>query len=866
MPIAPGSRLGPYEILAQIGAGGMGEVYRAKDPRLSRDVAIKVLPASFSEDAERLRRFEQEAKAAGVLNHPNVTAVYDIGTSAEGAPYVVQELLEGETLRSVLAGGKLSARKTIDYASQIVRGLAAAHEKGIVHRDLKPENIFVTNDGRVKILDFGLAKLTHTEERGLVTNLPTATAGTEPGVVLGTLGYMSPEQVRGKPADARSDIFSFGAILYEMVSGRRAFHGDSAADTMSAILKEDPPDLSVTNQSVPPALERIIRHCLEKNPEQRFHSAHDLGFDLESLSSVSAAGQPAAAAAAGISRRFARRGLGIAVAIALLALAAGYALGHRGSPAAKPASTSTLTYSQLTFFPHPVFNARFSPDGKTVVYSAAPAGNAPQIFSLRPDYPGAAPAGQPGMALLSVSSKGELAVLTRPRFLRHSLFHGTLARMPLEGGAPREIVDGVREADWTPDGSDLAVIRDVNGKDRLEFPLGKVLTETGGYLSNPRFSPRGDRIAFFEHPFKYDDRGSIAVVDLSGKKTVLSQGYGVEEGLAWSRDGREVLFSGGPDYFDTQIYAIGLDGKRRSAAQSAGGITILDVASDGRWLASRDEAWRDMFALGPGQEKERNLSWLELSYPVALTPDGKTLLFDEESGRVGEYYSTCLRQTDGSPVVRLGDGAPVDISRDGKLVLSSVPTDPAQLVVYPTGAGQARKLERGGLVSYEAGGFFPDGRRVFVCGHESGHAVRCYMQDIAGGPPRPITPEGTTNGLISPDGAQLLITDSSGGLNIYPVAGGAPRPVPGTTPDDAAVRWMSDGKSILIANHWWEVPLRIQKVDLATGRREDVAILRPGELTGAVQIVRAAFTGDGKSYAYAVRRMASHLFLVQKGE
>ena len=357
-------------------------------------------------------------------------------------------------------------------------------------------------------------------------------------------------------------------------------------------------------------------------------------------------------------------------------------------------------------------------------------------------------------------------------------------------------------------------------------------------------------------------------MDLAGKEDGPLGWLQRRGGLAWSREGNEVLFSGGTDYFNVQIYAIGLDGKRRSAAQSAGGITILDVASDGRWLASRDEAWRDMLALGPGQEKERNLSWLELSYPVALTPDGKTLLFTEESGRVGKHYSTCLRQTDGSPVVRLGDGAPLDISRDGKLVLSSVPTDPAQLVVYPTGVGQPRNLERGALVSYENGGFLPDGRRIVVCGHEAGHAVRCYVQDLAGGAPRPIL-RGTTNAFVSPDGAQILITDSTGALSIYPVdgagGGGAPRPVPGTTPDDAAVGWMSDGKSILLANHWWEVPLHIQKLDLATGRREDVATLRPGELTGAVQIVQAAFTGDGKSYAYAVRRMASHLFLVQRG-
>ena len=503
MPLTTGSRLGPYEILALIGAGGMGEVYRARDSRLSRDVAIKVLPASFSADADRLRRFEQEAKAAGVLNHPNITAVYDIGTH-EDAPYVVQELLEGETLRSVLAGGKLSPRKTIDYSLQIVHGLAAAHEKGIVHRDLKPENIFVTNDGRLKILDFGLAKLTHTEERGQNTNLPTATAGTEPGVVLGTLGYMSPEQVRGKPADARSDIFSFGAILYEMLSGRRAFHGDSAADTMSAILKEDPPDLSVTNQNVPPALERIVRHCLEKNPEQRFHSAHDLAFDLEALSGVSATAQPGAAA---IRRRSGNgRRIGIAAMLALLALAAGYALGHR-----KPADAQVRGHHvRAADLPpgadlqrpllarrqdHRLLRRALGQRAPDLLATAGlsrrradrPARNGAALHLLEGRARGPDASALPAAQRLPRHARADAA-----RRRRAARDRGRRARGRLE---PRRL--GPRRS-----------TRDVNGKDRLEFPLGKVLAETGGYFSNPRFSPRGDRIAFFEHPIKYDDRGS----------------------------------------------------------------------------------------------------------------------------------------------------------------------------------------------------------------------------------------------------------------------------------------------------------------------------------------------------------------------
>ena len=287
MTLAAGTKLGPYEILAPIGAGGMGEVYRAKDPRLGRDVAIKVLPASFSQDADRLKRFEQEARAAGVLNHPGITAVYDIGT-ANGAPYIVTELLEGETLRNRLLAGSLPVRKAIDYAVQIAKGLAAAHEKGIVHRDLKPENLFLTKDGRVKILDFGLAKLKPETNEGGQTDLGTVSGGTEPGVVLGTMGYMSPEQVRGKAADKRSDLFAFGTILYEMLSGQRAFRGETAADTITAILTKEPPDLSQTNKEIHPGLDRIVRHCLEKNPEERFESARDVAFDLDALSGVSA--------------------------------------------------------------------------------------------------------------------------------------------------------------------------------------------------------------------------------------------------------------------------------------------------------------------------------------------------------------------------------------------------------------------------------------------------------------------------------------------------------------------------------------------------------------------------------------------------
>ncbi len=462
MTLAAGTRLGPYEIVAPLGAGGMGEVYRARDERLKRDVAVKVLPGSFSDDPDRLRRFEQEAQAAGALNHPNITAVYDLGTH-DRAPYIVTELLEGETLRARLSGGPLAPRKAIDYATQIARGLATAHEKGIVHRDLKPENLFLTTDGRVKILDFGLAKLTQNEAAsGQQTNLPTASVGTEPGVVMGTLGYMSPEQVKGKSADPRSDIFSFGAILYEMLSGSRAFHRDSAAETMSAILREEPPDLSATNRNIQPGLERIVRHCLEKNPEERFHSAHDLAFDLEAISGVSA---PLSAAAAGKPSR--RRWLVPALGLALLAAVLG--IGYR--TITHPSAAPFPSYHQLTFRRGTVWSARFGSDGKTILYSASWDGEPTEIFVGSPQSPESRPLGLTGADVLSVSTSGDIAVSLGSAVSGEFQKTGTLGRTsPTGGGAPRKILEDVESADWGPDAKELAVVRRVGGLTRLEFP------------------------------------------------------------------------------------------------------------------------------------------------------------------------------------------------------------------------------------------------------------------------------------------------------------------------------------------------------------------------------------------------------------
>ncbi len=372
MMLMPGTRLGPYEIVAALGAGGMGEVYRARDPRLGRDVAVKVLPPAFSADPERLTRFEQEARAAAALNHPNILAVYDVGQH-DGSPYIVSELLEGETLRERLAAGALPVRKALEYAVQIAQGLAAAHEKGIVHRDLKPENVVVTGDGRVKILDFGLAKLTQAEpvEAG-ISALPTTPPHTQAGIVLGTFGYMSPEQVRGLVADHRADIFALGTLLYEMLSGQRAFRGDTAADSMTAILKEDPPDLPVAERRIPPALDRIVNRCLEKNPANRFQTAVDLTFAIEGISSQSDAFR---ARDGRFSGRPARRELaawsGVAI-VSVFAAALGWNALDRATPDAERSVHATLLPPEnwtLTGT-NPAARLAVSPDGLRLAFVA----------------------------------------------------------------------------------------------------------------------------------------------------------------------------------------------------------------------------------------------------------------------------------------------------------------------------------------------------------------------------------------------------------------------------------------------------------------------------------------------------------------
>jgi Tol biopolymer transport system component/predicted Ser/Thr protein kinase len=855
MTLSAGSRLGPYEILSPLGAGGMGEVYRAKDPRLGRDVAIKVLPASFSNDPDRLRRFEHEARAAGLLNHPNITSVYDIG-SADGAPYVVTELLEGETLRSRLSGGALSARKALDYAIQVARGLAAAHEKGIVHRDLKPENLFVTKDGRVKILDFGLAKLKQPEDESQKTDLATATVGTEPGVVLGTMGYMSPEQVRGKPADYRSDLFAFGAILYEMLSGQRAFRGDTAADTMSAILTKEPPDLSATNRDVHPGVDRIVRHCLEKNPEERFHSAHDLAFDLEALSGISTTSAAAVPSTAPRRRRRALVALAAAAALAAV-LAAGILVGKKLGFQPPP------SFHQLTFRRGEISSARFAPDGQTILYAAAWDGKPVEVFLNRRERPESRSFGLNGADVLSISRKGEMAVSLDRHVSGPFMRSGTLAQMGVAGGgAPRQILEDVQWADWSSDSASLAIVREVGAHRQLEFPIGKVVYRTDGWISHPRVSPDGESIAFLDHPVLGDDGGNAAVIDRSGKKKTLSELFATLFGLAWSPNGDEVWFTAAPYGFNRGIYAVTLSGRQRLLSRVTGNLTLQDVSHDGVALVSHDVLRAGILGLAPGEEKERDLSWLDWSLLRSLSADGKVIFFAEAGEGGGDGYSVYVRGTDGSPAVRLGEGGPAALSPDAKWALAiRRPTTVGELVAYPTGTGEARPLPMDGLKVQE-GDWTPDGKRIVVEATESGHGGRLYIRDFAGGKARAITPEGYrlfVNG-ISPDGKTVAVRGPDEKLYLYPLEGGEPTTLPGLTTLDRPVGWTNDGRLYVFRR---EAPARVYRYDPKTGQKELWKELMPRDAAGVSEIARAVPTPDGKAYAYIYIRTLSDLYLVE---
>lgn len=860
MPLPSGTKLGPYEILSALGAGGMGEVFRARDTRLGRDVAVKVLPTSFAADPERLRRFEQEARAVAALNHPNILAIFDIGEHGD-LHYQVSELLEGETLRDVLRRGVLSHRKAVDYAIQIAHGLAAAHEKDIAHRDLKPDNIFVTSEGRIKILDFGLAKTVKVAAPSSQTNLVTMTAAapaTDVGTVVGTAGYMSPEQVRGAQVDCRTDIFSFGAVFYEMLCGQRAFQRETTAETMTAILKEEPPELMESGRQIPPALDRIVHHCLEKSPAQRFQSARDLAFDLESLSTLTGSGSISTAAVKQ------RRHWGVVAAIAALVIAAA-ALGWKLSSVLHPARNPH--FHQLTYRRGSLSgDARFTPDGKDIIYTASWDSAVPELYTVAADGVGGHSLGIRDARLLAISSRGELALALAPRNAATFLVPGNLARTYINSNAPKPEIENVESADFTPDGSALAIVRWVPNDFmcQVEYPVGKILFRER-LIDNLRFSPDGRYLAFIAHDNASDDRGKAMIVRSSGEKMAESPMYESAQGLAWTPSGKEVWFSSPLE--SGQLHSLSLSGTSATPLAVAGRLRLQDIAQNGNLLAEQGLARRGMVVSSNRGASVRDLSWLDFGYLRTISDDGKTILFEEE-GSSTQGYTVFVRDVDGSPAVALGLGYALALSPDKRWVLTERLTEPNhEIWLVPVGPGEARRLSPPNLQSMIAGRFFSDGKRVLYVAREPGHLPRTWMQDLDSPTPRPITPEGTAGWILSPDDKWLLINGSrlaAAGLmrgSVMAVPDGGPKPITGLQPQEIIMGWTSNDELYVGTADQKRASFHIDKLNPFTGVRTAWGDLYGTPISGVFPDV-PIFTPDGTSYAFDYRLRLSDLYVV----
>ena len=844
----------------------MGEVYKAKDSRLGRDVAVKILPTSFADDPDRRARFEREAQAVAALSHPNVIAIFDTGVF-EGQLYVVMELLTGQTLRERLVSGPMPVRKAVDIAIQIARGLGAAHGKGIVHRDLKPENIFLLEDGQVKILDFGLARQVAEAAHSGATQTMAVTGA---GMVMGTVGYMAPEQVRGQAVDARADVFAFGAVLYEMVSGQRAFQRDTAADSMTAILTQDPPELVGSRPDLSPALDRIIRHCLEKNANERFQNARDIAFALGALSgsgTSASSGVVPAIPAAEPARRPRTALVTIAAVAGALVLGAGAGYFGHAARTAPFAAASDVSYRPVSFEDGFVFTARFAPDGRTIVYSADWDGQPRGVYVTSLDSLEYRMLGFPGADLLAVSKSGDLAVLSGSTITGGNSYWrlGTLAKGSLTGGSSRPELEGVRFADFGSEGA-MAVVRDVGSRSTIEYPVGQVLGEGPivghrGSFAGPRVSPSGEYVALFD--IHVPSAFTVKVFNRSGKLVTESRPFQDWWALAWAPNNEIWFAAAATAGSQTSIFSLDLAGNERTVWRAPGAITLHDISPQGDVLVSFDRgSIRTELLEGP-QATPVDRSWREAGRLAAFS-NNHTLLISgmgDSAGPAGSVYAWPA----GEPQpVRIADGTGLAISPDGKRALVVAREAPLRISIVPTGAGQPRTLDIGPVDLLTWAGWLPDGRLVIQAAR-NGASPTVSVVSTTGGNPVDLLPAGMTlrgpGQKISPDGSLIAAYDSESRMTLCTIATPAVcRPMPGAEAGDIVAGWSADGRSVVTFKRE-AVTVSVARLDITTGRKTAMTNIRPLEaaLSGLGDVIAAT---DG-AIAYSYSRDASQLYVIK---
>lgn len=852
--------VGHYRIEKQIGEGGMGIVYQAIDTRTGNTVALKtLLLTSAIPDPDKRKRFQIEARVASSLHHENIVQVFEIGTAEEDGQtvdFIAMEFVEGATLEDLVRQQRMTQDLAIDYAIQVAGAITAAHAASIVHRDLKPSNVMVNAAGVVKVLDFGLAKVNSLMDPPDPKAVTGSMQLTRANTIMGSFGYMSPEQTKGQAVDARSDVFSFGSTFYYCLTAHAPFAADSSVGILAAVLKEEPTPLVDYVPEIDPRLDAILRKCQRKDPERRWQSMADLKLALIELKEERAALKNATAAAAAPPPASTRRQWWMA--------AAGFAAGlipGAGYLATRKPSTPPA-FQRITFRRGDILSARFGKGTGEVLYTARWDGSPQATYAALPGAREARDLGLGPGRFWGVNAKGEALVVESPADNQP----GTLFRASLSGGAPKPILPDVYEAQWSNDGNQMAIIRRVEGgKSRLEFPVGTTLFESDSREPNClRLHPTDGSIAFFAYDNEIGDYSLMLWTPGASSVKVLSKGWRTLGRLAWSPDGSEVWMAGARPGNSPAFFGVTPGGVERTIAQLPGVLVMHDVSpADGSVLLADVRSRIAAHASSPMLKDGAEIGWFEATFLYDISPDGKSALSVEMAYGEGRNAAIYLRALDGaSAAVRLGFGNRPALSPDGKWVACIVrDKDSSTLKLLPTGAGEERLLAGDGL-KYESVEWFPDEQHLLISAGGPGKPLRSYKKSIAGsGPLVPITPEGVRASRLSPDG-KWAAAITSGGFRAYDATGGSAgeRDFGPAQPGDRIARWHADGNSLWIAN---PLPrsVRLDRLDLTTRKRQQEREVRYPE--DNAMFVSLSLTPDGKWYAMSYQKDLAELYLVR---